>query len=645
MARNSKLFIAAGGVLLGILALTVAAYVPGLPGTFILDDQSNLSPMSAHGAVDDIRSFRSFVFGNHSGRTGRPVSMASFLIDDNSWPSDADTFKRTNIKLHLLCTLLVAWLGWLVAQRLGLSEKRALALTVTISALWALHPLHATTVLYVVQRMTQLSAFFVLLGIISFLKLEQTGYRKLRDLITYTACFGLAAALGILSKENAIVLPLLVLIAASCLPYRPTHTNERRNRNTWLATFCGLPIATFLGWCVANWHSIMSGYQRRDFDLYERLLTQARVLGDYIEQILLHRVRGTGLTHDDIVVSTSLFEPLTTLMAIAVMALLIAFAFLVRRTIPVATFGILWFFGAHLIESSFIPLELYFEHRNYLPMVGLLLAFVGILVWLIDRTASAVRLSLATVPVVIVALHATMLLQTTQIFGNPHLFIQVWEVEHPKSARAKRMLAEYFEQRDEPKVGVKLYQEGLDIHPRDLSMMAGAIGMACRMDWPLPYSVGEFIERAKRSRITDGLLPIMERITLDIVANRCKRLDRTDMHRMLNASHEVSGLSYDPRTAAKLHYLQADLYAEERRLDPAIRHLEAAYRFQPSVDIAIRQVVLLSSAGLYETALKRLELAYAAHKRRSLLLPSRLPELNTIQRYLRARVKQSVESS
>ena len=68
--------------LLLLTLLTVAVYWPGLAGGFLFDDYPNLDDMGNYGGVVDWDSFRAFVFSGWSGPTGRPVSLASFLLDD-----------------------------------------------------------------------------------------------------------------------------------------------------------------------------------------------------------------------------------------------------------------------------------------------------------------------------------------------------------------------------------------------------------------------------------------------------------------------------------------------------------------------------------------------------------------------------------
>ena len=51
---------------------------------------------------------------------------------------------------------------------------------------------------------------------------------------------------------------------------------------------------------------------------------------------------------------------------------------LLRKKIPLFTFGIFFYFLSHTLESTFIPLELAFEHRNYIGTIGLSMAVVSV---------------------------------------------------------------------------------------------------------------------------------------------------------------------------------------------------------------------------------------------------------------------------
>ncbi|MEJ2381399.1 MAG: tetratricopeptide repeat protein [Gammaproteobacteria bacterium] len=122
---------------------------------------------------------------------------------------------------------------------------------------------------------------------------------------------------------------------------------------------------------------LLAGYEGRDFTVGQRLLTEARVVVDYIVWTIVPNIRTLALYHDDIPLSTGLWNPPTTLTSILVIVALIGSAFAVRRRWPLASLGILWFFAGQALESTAYPLELVFEHRNYLPDYGILLAIIG----------------------------------------------------------------------------------------------------------------------------------------------------------------------------------------------------------------------------------------------------------------------------
>jgi tetratricopeptide (TPR) repeat protein len=112
--------------------------------------------------------------------------------------------------------------------------------------------------------------------------------------------------------------------------------------------------------------SILKAYEDRPFSLFERLMTQPRILIHYLSQIFYPVPLRLSIEHDA-VVSTSLLTPWTTLPTVLTILLLMIFSFYQMGQRPIISFSILFFFLNHLVESSILPLELIFEHRNYLP--------------------------------------------------------------------------------------------------------------------------------------------------------------------------------------------------------------------------------------------------------------------------------------
>ncbi len=153
-----------------ILLVTIALYWPGLNSPFIFDDMPNLNPIGKYSDLGTWRDMILFILQGDSGPTGRPVSLASFYLDDSSWKgASATDFKYTNLMIHLLNGVLIFWVSLKTAAYLNFSDTHKHLFALLAAALWLLHPIQINTVLYVVQRMTQLSTLFILTGILCYL--------------------------------------------------------------------------------------------------------------------------------------------------------------------------------------------------------------------------------------------------------------------------------------------------------------------------------------------------------------------------------------------------------------------------------------------------------------------------------------------
>ncbi len=98
----------------------------------------------------------------------------------------------------------------------------------------------------------------------------------------------------------------------------------------------------------------------------------------YLGQILLPLPSHMPFNYDQLTISRTLIEPLTTLPALLAVIALLAWAGLWRTRRPVFACGVLLFFAGHLLTSTIIPVEMAFEHRNHLPLIGVLLALADL---------------------------------------------------------------------------------------------------------------------------------------------------------------------------------------------------------------------------------------------------------------------------
>src|SRR6185437_12049347 len=177
-----------------------------------------------------------------------------------------------------------------------------------------------------------------------------------------------------------------------------------------------------------------SAWSSRDFTLARRLLTEPRVLVDYLHWTLLPNPMVLSLYHDEIVVSTGLLMPWTTLGAIVLLLTLIALAVWLRNRQPLVSLGIGWFFAGQLLTATIIPLELVYEQRMYFSSIGVLLAAGALLLgqrWKI--TLPIVRMFLVTSALLWYAAATNL---RAREWSNP-LRLAVTEASaHPTSERA-----------------------------------------------------------------------------------------------------------------------------------------------------------------------------------------------------------------
>ena len=440
-ATKSRLFIA--GLWLCLMVLAVLVYLPGLPGGFIFDDLGSIVYNPAmHLSSLEFGDLYAAVLSSPSGGLLRPLSMLSFALDAYFFGITTLPFKLTNIFIHAGCGLVLWWVAlellraYTATSGRVLSGRNAAVISSVITALWLVHPLNLTVVLYTVQRETSLSAFFTAGAMLSYL----IGRRREREghsgWILIWIGVPLLNALAMLCKETAALLPIYLLVMEVTL-LRFAAKDGRLSRNAWgfQAVFLALPLIASAAYFSLRPEGFFAAwYFGRDFTLYERLLTECRVVLDYLRWVFIPDIRQLALYHDDLQASYGLLDPPTTLASLLAIVLLLAAAVSLRKRLPLLSFGLLWFFGGQLLESTFLPLELMFEHRNYLPIFGLILGIGGTLWFLaVERKQSRAAQMLAAACLV---LFASVTAMRAWEWRSEMSFAQ-YEVAHqPNSPRA-----------------------------------------------------------------------------------------------------------------------------------------------------------------------------------------------------------------
>jgi hypothetical protein len=401
-----------------------------------LDDLTNFESLFSLPGPHTWNEFLYYILNGFAGPSGRPASLVTFYLNFITSGQDPWFYKLTNIFIHLANGFLIYLLILSVLNERYNHTRKNIA--VFASVLWLLHPLHVSTTLYVVQRMTQLSSLCVLAGLLRYIHLRKNLHEKpdKKNLIKLLVSLSGFTVLAILFKENGALLPVFaLLIERFFLAHRYSISSQQYRQFIYILLY--VPLLLILAYLVYVGFTLNPSHSAREFTPYQRLLTESRILLDYLRQIIVPDISVMGIYHDDYILSSSLFSPLQTVFAVTGIFLLGIIAFLARRRFIILSFAISWFLLGHVLEGTVIPLELYFEHRNYLPSIGpIFLAAYGI--FTIKLPVSRIARNSLSLVIILTLSFATYLLSNR--WGNESIFIQTAYESHPRSPRANIML-------------------------------------------------------------------------------------------------------------------------------------------------------------------------------------------------------------
>lgn len=437
---------------IALLFFVFIAYQPGLTGYFVFDDFPNIveSPQLILKNLSASEIWRAAFSGN-AGPLQRPISVLSFSLNIYFGGLDPWNLKLTNIFIHLLCTLGVGLLTFKFLKVYLLQRKYAPSSleykriifwgSWLAAAVWGLHPLNLSSVLYVVQRMTSLAAFFGIMAVALYIDARtksahlgqgSLGFRKASVQYFFVLLF---IIFSVFSKENGILsIPLIFLVEFFLFKFKIKEQDIfflHISLKQWAGYLTIAFIAFVIFWITPE---VISNVRvpNREFSIYERLLTQCRALVFYLSEFFFPQISRMSLYHDDIEISRAILQPVTTLLSIIFILMISITGFFLRKKYPIIIFSWLWFLVSHSMESSFYPLELVHEHRNYLATIGFCIA--------ISYTAASF-ISKSRKTLVFIALpYLAMLFFSTTVraleWSSPLEFSAMEAARHPRSMRA-----------------------------------------------------------------------------------------------------------------------------------------------------------------------------------------------------------------
>ncbi len=348
-----------------LLVFLLAVYSNSFYGDWHYDDFANIVN-NRHIQIKDYswENIKHCIYGLEQKNPSRPLSFLSFSGNYYFFGLDVFSYHVVNFILHYLAACFL-FLFLLQTLQLPLIREKytgiAYPLALSATLFWALNPVQVTSVAYIVQRMAVMAGLFCIVSMFFYLQ-ARTAESSIRSGIFYGLC-AVAGVAAVLSKENAAMLPVSIFIYDLFLIAGFNKENIKKYLKLAFGPVLFIVIAGFI---YTDISAIPEDYKIRDFTMLQRLLTEPRVIIFYLS-LLFFPINSRLTFLYDIDVSVSLLQPWTTLPAILFILTATVFAFYLARKRPLIAFCIIFYFLNHLIEGSVFPLELIYEHRNYLP--------------------------------------------------------------------------------------------------------------------------------------------------------------------------------------------------------------------------------------------------------------------------------------
>ncbi len=331
---------------ISIVLLAVAASATGITNGFAFDDVYIIKDNPAVHSFWPLWEFltESYWPPERGGDLYRPFTMLGFSAQWFVGGGSPLAFHFTSIVLYAVVCAAFFW----VAMALLPLPAAWLA-----GALFAVHPLHVESVGNVVGQAELWAALFMLLGLAVFLRARSRGRLSGKD----AALIALSYALGLLSKEHAIVLPAVLLAAELTVSPRTARVRDRLIAIRPLLLAMGAIALAFL-WARTAVLAETRGVPPDTTSLFVnqpygfRAMTMLAVVLQWARLLIWPATLSADYSprHIELVTSPSI----DTLAGVAILLALLVIAIQNRRSAPVLTFGIAWMVVSLLIPSNLI---------------------------------------------------------------------------------------------------------------------------------------------------------------------------------------------------------------------------------------------------------------------------------------------------
>ena len=588
-----------------ITALGLAIYAPTLGFPFVWDDEVLLADQAVARLRDLPALFTREYFQVTSERTWRPLATLAYALLTIPFASPW-ILRGASLVLHLLN----AWLVWRVARELLADDPLSRDAAATVAGAWfVLHPMHVETVVQVTFNEDLLVTAAVLLALIAWRR-GATGW--------CAAAFGA----GVLSKESALILPLLLLAHEMIIrrvPWRASLAGRAKAYAALLAVG-GVYMLLRFGWFV---NPAEAGGAYLGGAVMPSLLTMGQALARGLSLLvvpwpprIIHLVPVTA-------------TPLSAGVALAAMGIS-AWLWIAWRSPAVIAFGLAWAPITLLPILNFIPFLAVpglGERYLYTGSAGLALAVGAGWASLPARSQTRRGEPRVVLAVVILGLWGVLASSRTRVWSEPIRFYRTIVTEAPGYAVPRLGLGQAYLREGRPAEAREALGEARRPNPRD-GTPAGLLGVIAFREGRAAEALA-WLDEATRLSPRDPVPHFNRGLVLESLGRRPDALES------LRASFRLK--PRDPKTAYELGKLLVKagaardaipvLEASIRRADRdraawemlglalvgADRPQEALVAYERARDLGLDSAGLYNNIGIALRAIGRVADARAAY--------------------------------
>ena len=435
--------------LLLLLVVTFLVYFNSLSAPFYLDDHHSITENPTIQSFSNLIEHRDYQIMRFIGHLSLAVNYA---LHETS----VTGYHLFNLLVHFLTGLSIFFLlrALLNSPKITASENIKTYLPLLTALIFLLHPLHTQAITYIVQRHAALAALFYIFSLYCYVSA-----RNNRKLIFFIAA-AIGMLLALLSKENTVTLPAAILMIEVLF-----YQNLDRNKILlWSAG--GIFSALVLGFILFQFFGVsfalIDHYTHTQDTLHisrlEYFSTQMLVLWHYIKLFFIP----TGLHLEyDLILQKSFFS-FNVLLALLAHIAVIGASIIFAKKNPLIIFAVLFYYLAHSVESGVIPLRDYvFEHRSYLPDLGLSMLLAWALLYLMDNKLS--KMMVIIIISLILLSFAYLTIQRNTQWADPVEFYLNETKMSPKKERVWAELGKIYMQQKNFDLALKSFGVALNI--------------------------------------------------------------------------------------------------------------------------------------------------------------------------------------